>query len=214
MFRGIKRFTKKPSDEAALEPVPVEDVDELLDDEDWDDFEDEEEEELPRKQRVLRGLRNAGISIAVLTVLAGGAGAGYVWYIGENETPVGTAIAQPVEAAKRQVIKTTTPDPSSKVGASIQMLTTPVAPGENASITVKTLPTASCKIVVEYNKVPSKDSGLVERVADEFGVIMWAWTVDPNAPFGKWPVTVTCTFNKRSAVVVGDLVVAKPEATP
>lgn len=95
------------------------------------------------------------------------------------------------------------------VGASVQLLTSPVAPGSNASITIKTLPITNCTISVVYDKTASKDSGLAAKISDEFGSITWAWTVEPTVPVGKWPVTVTCARGKKSGVVIGDLVVTK-----
>jgi len=114
-----------------------------------------------------------------------------------------------VPTSPTPVIKRAKPDPNNPSSASIQMFTSSVAPGSNASITVRTNPEAKCTIKVEYNKVPSTDSGLVPKVADEYGIVSWAWTVEEEVPLGKWPVKVTCVHNKRSAVVQGDLMVVK-----
>jgi hypothetical protein len=92
------------------------------------------------------------------------------------------------------------------------MLTSPEAPGDNVSMSVKTVPTSTCTIRVEYNKIPSTDSGLVAKTADEFGIVSWTWTVGEDVPLGTWPAKVTCVYNGRSAVVQGDLQVAEPEA--
>jgi hypothetical protein len=64
---------------------------------------------------------------------------------------------------------------------------------------------------VEYNDVPSADSGLKPKTADDFGIVSWAWTVEATTPVGEWPVDVTCVFNDQSAMVRGKLVVKAEE---
>ena len=129
--------------------------------------------------------------------------------MGENAAVNSQAFADPGESPVRTVIEPTKPDPTSKVGASIQTITTPVVPGSNASVMIRTNPSATCVISVEYDKVPSKDSGLIQKTADEYGVVEWAWTVEQDAPLGTWPVTMTCANQKNSAMVRGDLQVVK-----
>ncbi len=77
-------------------------------------------------------------------------------------------------------------------------------------MTVKTNAAAACNIKVVYDKTASTDSGLIAKVADEYGMVSWGWTVEPSVPLGKWPVKVTCANAKHSAVVQSDLVVEKP----
>ena len=55
--------------------------------------------------------------------------------------------------------------------------------------------------------VKGRFSGLVKKIADEFGVVTWAWTVPAGTPQGTWPVNVSCKNKKYSAVVSSDLVV-------
>jgi hypothetical protein len=160
------------------------------------------------KKRIVRFVRNTLISVGVLLVLTIGGGVAYTWYMGEYAAPTPAAIATPVEAAPRQVITPPKPSADAPASASIQMLTSPVTPGMNASVTVKTNAEAECTISVEYNKIPSTDSGLKPKTADEFGMVSWAWTVEESVPLGTWPVSVTCSANDKSAVVKGELVVA------
>lgn len=149
------------------------------------------------------------ISIIALAGLLVGGGVAYTWYMGQNEVAITAATAEPADTQPIiREIKPSKPSPDARVGASVHMLTSPVAPGDNASITIKTIPTAQCKISVVYGTVTSKDSGLLPKVADDFGLTTWTWTVEESVPHGKWPVNVSCEYNKRSAVVVGDLVVA------
>jgi hypothetical protein len=149
------------------------------------------------------------LSIVVLAVVFVGGGLGYTWYMGQQPVDTTAAIAEPVVTKPAPEIKPVKPSANAKESASVQMLTSPVAPGANASISVKTNPASKCTIKVEYNKILSTDSGLTAKTADEFGMVSWTWTVEETAPLGKWPVKVTCTYNKKSAFVQGDLKVAK-----
>lgn len=161
------------------------------------------------KTRVATAIRRTLISIAVLIVLAALGGAAYVWYSGQQGPAVATdQAAVPVVTAPVSHAPTKqTPD--AVMSASVQSLSSPVSPGENATITVKTNSNATCVISVIYDKTSSKDSGLSKKVADDYGMVSWTWTVDATAPIGKWPVKVVCTNVKNSSVVQADLVVAK-----
>lgn len=174
---------------------------------------------LPRKQlaapklpkvRVPKAVRTALLSMVILTILLLGAGAAYTWYAGQSAPvkPLTTAVAavsQPSDAP----IKPHTPSPNAKESAAIEMLSSPVAPGQNAVVSVKTQPTSSCTISVVYGTTTSKDSGLGTKIADDFGTVSWSWTVDPTAAIGTWPVSIVCAYNGRTAVVQGDLTVAR-----
>lgn len=161
--------------------------------------------------RISRSVRNAAISTVALLVLLFGGGVVYTWYVGQQEVKDTTAIAAPVELVLPSVAKPSPQAANAKASASVQSLTSPVAPGSNASVTIKTNPFAECTVVVEYNKIASKDSGLGPKVADDFGTVSWTWTVEASVPVGKWPVTVTCAHNELTAVVQEDLEVKNPE---
>ncbi len=142
----------------------------------------------------------------ILAVVLVSAGVIYTWYNGKyGEQPKVVSVMKKPATSKGP----TKPSPVSKVNASVQTITSPIAPGENASITVRTNADAKCTIKVEYDKIAAKDSGLVPKTADEFGMVTWAWTVPVAAPIGKWPVTVTCANLKNSGMVIGYLMVAK-----
>ncbi len=157
----------------------------------------------------LRRARNIAIGAIALLVLLVAAGIGYTWYMGQNASTNPQAFATLEEVDVKQTPEPVKADPTAKVGASIQMLTSPVTPGSNASVMIRTNPLATCVISVEYDKVPSKDSGLIQKTADEYGMVEWAWTVEQSAPLGTWPVTMTCANQKNSAMVRGDLEVVK-----
>lgn len=159
------------------------------------------------KRRILRTVRNVAISIVVLTVVAAGAGVSYIWYTGQEASAV-TAVAELPQPVVQQAAKHPLPSTDAKASASIQQMTSPVAPGNEVSLHVRSNPTAVCKVAVEYNKVPSNDAAFTDKTADEFGMVDWRWSVPATAPKGKWPVTVTCSLDEaRSAVVTGDLIV-------
>lgn len=160
------------------------------------------------KTRAMKTIRNILISVVVLVLLVVGGGVAYTWYVGKYETVPSSAIAAPAAPAKPPVVAPTKPAADAKESASIQMLSSPVLPGANATVSVKTNAGSKCAIAVVYDKTPSTDSGLTQKVADEFGVISWTWTVESTVPLGTWPVKITCLYNDQSAVVQGDLVVS------
>jgi hypothetical protein len=150
-----------------------------------------------KRKAAARAARNAGIGTAVVLILMIGAGVAYTWYMGQQ--PVATASAELPESKPVTTIKPVTPAENASVGASVQSLTTPLVPGTNANVIIRTHQYAACTIVVEYNKVASIDSGLKPKKADEFGIVSWTWTVEESVPVGKWPVKVTCAFGEKSA---------------
>lgn len=157
---------------------------------------------------VKKTLKVTAVAVTLLVVLVG-AGVGYTWYMSQYDDN-NQAIQPP--ATPRGGLQNTTrpkiPDTAS-IGISVQSITSPVVPGSNASIMVKTNPEANCTISVVYDKTPSKDSGLVQKKADEYGLAEWTWTVESSVPLGNWPVEVTCANKKNSAVVKNDLRVVK-----
>lgn len=161
------------------------------------------------KNKVIKSIKNIAISAFVLLVLVLGGGVLYIWYMGSYGDVDTNAIATPVELKQAPVIKHTESAANAPESASIQMLTSPIVPGSNASISIKTLALSVCNISVIYDKTSSKDSGLLDKTADDFGIVSWTWTVEPSVPLGKWPVKVTCSHNNKSAVVIGDLLVVK-----
>lgn len=163
----------------------------------------------PRTKSALKAFRTASILFASLLVLLIGAGVLYVW-LGSSEAPSAT-IAEPKAKSQLQEKEAPVLDPKAPVGVSVQSVDSPVAPGQNVVLIGKTKPEAICQIKVEYNKVLSKDSGLHEKTADDFGVIQWSWAVEETTPLGTWPITITCAKDEKSGVVVADLVVKRAE---
>ncbi|RWZ78317.1 MAG: hypothetical protein EOT05_00945 [Candidatus Microsaccharimonas sossegonensis] len=126
-----------------------------------------------------------------------------------SQTETAPVIAKPTSIVNKNTVTHVTLANNVPANASVQSLTSPVRPGDNASISVKGNPGSTCTIKVEYNKVSSTDSGLIAKKTDEFGVITWSWFVEATVPEGKWPVTINCEYNKKTAVVIANLVVTK-----
>ena len=146
-----------------------------------------------------------GIPLLLIGVLVG-AGIAYTWYVGNQEKPAAEDIVLDENPAP-SLDTPPAPDKDAPIGASVQYVKSPVGAGENSTLSVRTTPTAECTPTVLYNEVPSADSGLKSKVADEYGVVSWTWTVDVSAPTGEWPVEITCVYEKRDAFVRGYITV-------
>lgn len=157
---------------------------------------------------MLKPVLYVGAGALALGVMLLGAGAAYTYFLGTaaaEETPPEEINEQRYHEVS---FEAEDPAPGSMVGVAIQSFTSPVMPGSNATLGVRTLRSALCDISVEYDEVPSQDSGLMPKAADRFGMVSWTWTVEPGAPVGKWPVEVTCSFEEQSGVMKTDLVVS------
>ncbi len=154
------------------------------------------------RRAAVRTARRALVTVTVLIVLFVGAGLLYTWYMGRYKP---TVVNQQPATTKKAVLQPATMANDAQIGVSKQSFTTPVVPGSNASLSVKTNPKAACSIRVEYDKQASTDNGLVPKTADEYGIVSWAWTVEDGRPYGKWPVVVTCANEKNSIVLKAEL---------
>lgn len=155
-----------------------------------------------RKKRIIfiRRLLGGGLIVGLLMV---GSGLAFAWYQAQSnpitvtQTP---ASKKTLPAATVREFADDTP-----VGVSIQSLSAPLRAGQNASLTIKTLPTAACSVKVTYKDQESKDAGLIPKNADDFGAVTWTWTVEVSRPSGKWPVEVMCAHGKMSGYVKTEL---------
>lgn len=64
-------------------------------------------------------------------------------------------------------------------------LTSPVSPGDDASITIQTASNASCSITVIYKSGPSRARGLYPQSADSRGRVTWTWRVGTRTTPGR-----------------------------
>jgi hypothetical protein len=158
---------------------------------------------------MLRTIRNIALTIVVLAVIFAGAGIAYVLISGDAETQANAEQTPVAKAPDTSLPKPHTPSPNAPESAGIQSLFTPVKIGTNTSMSVGTLPGSTCTISFIYNNIASKDSGLTPKTSDNYGNVTWAWTINSDVPVGTWPVKVTCAYNKKTAVVIGNLQVTK-----
>lgn len=158
------------------------------------------------QRRGFKKTRNLFIGAGSIFAIILACGIFYTWHYG-NDSKVVIA-PEPVAVSTGSIVKRSS-NPNARVGASVQMLTSPVQPGSEASINVKTNSEALCKIEVTYDNVLSKNPALKPQRADIYGIVSWSWTVESSAPAGKWPVKVTCANQKYSGMVIGDLEVVR-----
>lgn len=149
------------------------------------------------------------MSALFLLLVIVAAGIAYIKYSGENESASPPPVPAGVEAP---VIRPPKISPKAKESAVIESISSPVKRGSTASINVRTNPNSKCKIEVNYkdkgdNEIQYKNSLLAEKKADDYGVISWEWPIAGSASPGGWKVEVTCVYNKKSAVVIGDMLV-------
>ncbi len=144
----------------------------------------------------LRPLLNIVLSALLILLTLVGLGLLYTWYIDSRPT----LEPETVTPVKTSVVKAPVIDPNAPVGVAVQSLSSPVAPGNNASLTIRTKPTATCHVEVSYTGVATttKDSGLSDKKADEYGVIVWSWTVPTAAQKAQSPVSVRCELDEKS----------------
>lgn len=160
---------------------------------------------------VPRSIFKTLLAVAILLILVVAGGLFYTWYMGRNGGGFVESATDPPKKEEPPIKQPTKPPLGANVGVSVQSLSSPLAPGSEATIMARTLPEVDCKIAVEYNKVASKDPGLIAKTSDEYGMVRWSWYVEDAVPEGKWPVDVTCTYGEKSGMVRGDLVVEVPK---
>ncbi|MGB3023218.1 MAG: hypothetical protein WBB39_00220 [Candidatus Saccharimonadales bacterium] len=150
--------------------------------------------------------KKIGIIILVVIIIFIVIGIIYTWLVGRQSS---TILNDKPAGSGPQIRKPFAPDPDAAVGVAVQLMNSPLRPGENAMVSIRTLPGAVCTIKVEYNKLPVVDSGVIEKLADDYGVATWSWTVSADAPPGNWPVDITCKRNARSGYLHLDFEVKK-----
>ena len=165
-----------------------------------------------REQRH-KTVKVAAVSALVLMMITLALGFAYAWYSGKN--PIKIVSSPSVEVSTKPTQrKPAVINNAMRVGVSIQLISSPVAPGDNTTLTIHTNPLVTCSVEVTYDDKKSTDSGLKPKTADEFGVVTWSWTVEKTVPIGKWPAEVTCRNKKYSGVAKAFLEVKPKQSTP
>jgi hypothetical protein len=153
------------------------------------------------------------IIVVVVLIIAIVAGLIYVWLMGLQAKPLTTTTAQ-TTTQPAFITPHKVPD-NVEIGSSIQSLSSPISPGDNASLTVRTTESAVCKVKIIHLDDSQKelarvtDSGLGDKTADEFGMVTWTWTMPSNVAIAKWSADIYCTRGDKSTHSVGDIVVQK-----
>lgn len=146
-------------------------------------------------------IRNSLISVLVIVVLFLAAGTIYTLLASQDgSTTTKKAPRTSAQSDASPDIKPPKPAANASVGIALNSLTSPVQAGENATMSIQTTAGATCSISVVYNDVPSRDSGLAAKKADDYGVVTWSWTVGKMTPVGQWPIQTNCARNGKSAV--------------
>lgn len=166
-----------------------------------------------KKTRAIRRIRNLLIVCSILALVIGGIFVVVLWLMKPQAVkgPVETKTAQ--DAAPDLSSKKFAPDVP--IGSAIQALTTPIAPGSNANVTIRTTEGAVCSIKVvhldPYQKELARvnDSGLVDKTADDFGMVTWTWTMPANAAIATWKADMLCKRDSKSTHSVGEIVAQK-----
>lgn len=159
-----------------------------------------------RRRRLASTIMFMIVTMAVLSVL----GLVYTWYVGQQ---VDSPVAEIPDTSSKRAQPKEPPKPTKKtqVGIVVQAFLTPVKIGDNASLSIRTLPGAPCTISFTFNddNERSKDTGLIPKIADEYGLVDWTWKVMSNVRPGTWPVEVTCANGSQSAYSRSDLEVVR-----
>lgn len=80
-------------------------------------------------------------------------------------------------------------------------LTSPVARGHDARITVRTAPHTQCMLLVYYKSASNSVNLAVPKRSDKEGQVSWTWRVTPEITPGTWPITVHCTDESHGNVI-------------
>ena len=85
----------------------------------------------------------------------------------------------------------TTTEQVPEAGIQVTTLSSPVAQGANASISIKTAPGATCHITVYYKSGPSEAAGLEPKTSDQNGNCSWTWKVGTRTTPGDWKIVIS-----------------------
>ena len=153
------------------------------------------------------------IIVVILLIIAIAGGLIYVWLMGLQPKPSTTTT--PTETTKPSFLTPHKLPDDIDIGSSIQMLSSPVSPGDNASLSIRTTERAVCAVKIirldDYQKEVARvtDSGLGDKTADEFGTVTWTWTMPADAALAKWTADIFCTRGTKSTHSVGQIIVQK-----
>lgn len=118
----------------------------------------------------------------------------------QNTTTLATTTTKvPTTTTKTQPTTTTT-EAKQELSLEIISVTSPVSPGEDATLEAKTTPGAECTIVVLYKSGSSRAKGLIPKTADSDGTVSWTWRVGTRTTPGDWPIYVTASSGGKTVI--------------
>jgi hypothetical protein len=150
--------------------------------------------------RIPKRVRNVSISVAVLLIIFLSIGVLYTFRIDRGEAG-NVEVAPHISEVSSVSPKPRLPSPNASEGVAVDVIDSPVKRGADTSVSVSTNAGSTCTILVAYNGVVAKSTGLAPTTADDYGLASWTWPVGNTVPIGTWPVKITCTYNGRSGVV-------------
>lgn len=124
-------------------------------------------------------------------------------------TPVSAASQPTTTTAPTVPTVTPVPAPGAELTIGIVSVTSPVRPGDRATLMAKTAPGARSTITVHYQSGPSKAQGLDPKDADAEGNVSWTWTVGAGTAEGTWRVVVTASKDGKTVTKETAFAVAK-----
>ena len=92
-------------------------------------------------------------------------------------------------------------DLQEEISISVVSLNSPISAGNNAKLTIQTVPGAVCSITVYYKSGPSSAAGLGSQTADASGQATWSWKVGSRTTPGMWEIVVQSNLNNKSASI-------------
>jgi competence protein ComEC len=94
---------------------------------------------------------------------------------------------------------------------SLQILSvsSPVVPGGDASVRIRTSPGASAQIKVFTKSGVSQAKGLEDAVADKDGYVIWNWKVGSSTAEGTWRIEVSASQGREKIVEESSYMVKK-----
>ncbi len=120
-------------------------------------------------------------------------------------TPVPPTQPPPTQApppAPTQAPAPTSPPPP-PASLTITSITSPVRPGQTATLRATTQPSASCSITYTTPAgTVSEAQGLVPKTADSSGNVSWSWVIGTRTGPGTGTVRVTCAGQTATAQIV------------
>lgn len=97
---------------------------------------------------------------------------------------------RPVEA-----LLTFTDSTKQDVFLEIESVSSPITPGQDATLVARTIPRAKCSIMVLYKSGASTAEGLEDKVAGADGKVSWTWKVGTRTTSGTWCVVVSAKLD-------------------